>query len=87
MTVTISLPAVTEELLRSRAATSGKDVSTLILEAVEEKFAPSNGAALVQSQSPEEFDRLLDEFFEANPETLPGLPVDFSRADIYVDHD
>jgi alpha-galactosidase/6-phospho-beta-glucosidase family protein len=38
-------------------------------------------------QATEDFDRLLDEFFAANPEKLPALPADFSRADIYSDHD
>ena len=33
------------------------------------------------------FDRALDEFFAANPEKLPALPSDFSRDDIYADHD
>jgi hypothetical protein len=35
--------------------------------------------------SPEEFDRLLDEFSSGPPGKV--LPPDFSRADIYDDHD
>ncbi len=38
------------------------------------------------SLSLEEFDRLLDELSEGLP-PLPPLPADFSRADIYEDHD
>jgi hypothetical protein len=34
----------------------------------------------------EEFDALLDEITEGLP-SLPPLPPDFSRADIYDDHD
>jgi hypothetical protein len=33
----------------------------------------------------EEFDRLLDDLSNGPP--LPHLPDDFSRADIYADHD
>jgi hypothetical protein len=36
--------------------------------------------------TPEEFDRLLDEL-AAGPTTGKVLPPDFSRADIYDDHD
>ncbi len=35
--------------------------------------------------SDEEFNQLLDELSEGPP--LPPLPADFSRADIYADHD
>ncbi len=44
MTVNISLPPETEAKLRDRAAATGKDVSTLIREAVEEKFSAANGS-------------------------------------------
>jgi predicted DNA-binding antitoxin AbrB/MazE fold protein len=35
--------------------------------------------------SDEDFDRLLDEL--ASGPALPHLPADFSRADVYLDHD
>jgi predicted DNA-binding antitoxin AbrB/MazE fold protein len=35
--------------------------------------------------SDDEFERLLDEL--ASGPTLPHLPADFSRADVYADHD
>jgi hypothetical protein len=38
MTLTIDLPAETEQKLRARAAATGKDVATLVREAVEEKL-------------------------------------------------
>jgi hypothetical protein len=34
----------------------------------------------------EDFERILDEF-SADLPTLPSLPANFSRADIYGDHD
>jgi hypothetical protein len=87
MTVTISLPAQTEALLLARATASGKDVPTLILEAVEEKFAAANAASMAGQKPAGDLDQILDEFFEANPGEIPVLPSDFSRADIYADHD
>ncbi|HQU42299.1 MAG TPA: hypothetical protein PK867_05780 [Pirellulales bacterium] len=42
-------------------------------------------AALPQDVPLEEFDRLLDEL--SSGPALPHLPADFSRADIYADHD
>lgn len=87
MTVTISLSPQTEARLREQAALFGKDMSTLIRETLEEKFALSNATGIVNLQPAEDFDQALDEFFAANPERLPALPTDFSRADIYADHD
>ena len=43
--------------------------------------APENGAGAIQ-----EFDRLLDELAAA-PSAAPSLPIDFSRADAYREHD
>ena len=39
------------------------------------------------ARSAKEFEQVLDDFFAAHPEELPALPADFSRADIYDDHD
>jgi hypothetical protein len=83
MTVTISLSPTIEAKLRSQAAVTGKDVTALVVEAIQQKF----GDAVADVQSADDFDRTLDEFFAANPEPLPPLPADFSRADIYSDHD
>jgi Ribbon-helix-helix protein, copG family len=85
MTVTISLPPDAEARLREQAAAAGKDISTLVREAVEEKLATTNGAKIPPVQSADDFDKALDEFFAANPEKLPSLPTDFSREDIYSD--
>jgi predicted DNA-binding protein len=41
MTITITLPPPTEERLRAQATATGKDVSTLVLEAVEARLATS----------------------------------------------
>lgn len=39
MTITITLPAATEEQLRAQAEATGKNVSTLVVEAVEARLA------------------------------------------------
>jgi predicted DNA-binding antitoxin AbrB/MazE fold protein len=46
-----------------------------------------NGASppAVPDLSDEDFTRLLDEL--ASGPTLPHLPADFSRSDVYLDHD
>jgi len=37
--------------------------------------------------SARELDEALDKFFAKHPDQTPALPSDFSRADIYNDHD
>jgi len=46
MTVTISFPPEVEAKLRERAAASGKDVSAIVREAVEEKLAATPAAGM-----------------------------------------
>jgi hypothetical protein len=84
MTVNLSLPPTTEARLRRYAAATGRDVSTLVVEAIEQKFG-SVADALPQSAA--DFDQALDDVFAVNPEVVPPLPADFSRTDIYSDHD
>ena len=43
MTITLSLPAETGHKLQERAAQTGKDVATLIREAVDEKLSEPGG--------------------------------------------
>jgi hypothetical protein len=86
MTVTISLPPEKEAMLRERAAAAGKEVPAFVAEALDRMLDVSEPPA-PPIRTAEEFDRALDEFFEENPEKLPSLPEDFSREDIYFDHD
>jgi hypothetical protein len=39
MTITINLPPATEDRLRAQAEATGKDLSTLVVEAIEARFA------------------------------------------------
>lgn len=47
---------------------------------------PSPSSATFTELTLEDFDRILDEL-AAGSENIPALPSDFSRADIYEDHD
>jgi hypothetical protein len=56
MTLTIDLPPETEQKLLARAAATGKDVATLVREAVEEKLrAPSSTFAELLAPIHEDF--------------------------------
>ena len=87
MTLTLSLPTETETKLRERAAAARTDVAAFVVEAIEQKLAaPLTDHDRTAPMPLDEFDRWLDEL-SAGSERLPSLPTDFSRADIYQDHD
>ena len=50
-----------------------------------EQFVQADHVSLNGVSSLEEFDAILDEL-AATPLNAPPLPADFSRADIYADH-
>jgi Protein of unknown function DUF104 len=56
---------------------------------IQDHLEPKNGAPSPAvpdvALSDADFDRLLDEL--ASGPALPHLPADFSRADVYLDHD
>jgi hypothetical protein len=89
MTVTLQLASDTERRLRERAAETGQTLEAYLQQLIEREADRPSEAGTLDQQSPlsdEEFDRLLDELSEGLP-PLPPLPADFSRADIYADHD
>ena len=83
MTLSISLPPEIEKRLIDEASRQGvgtsEYVSKLIQDRIEDLSKRPSAAG--------DIDAVLDEFFAANPEPLPSLPADFSREDIYSDHD
>jgi hypothetical protein len=92
--ITLELPAETEKKLRERAQQSGQTVEgylRTLAEQAAESTAPGSQGRLVPrfvsepQPSSAEFQRLLNEL--ASPSTGHVLPPDFSRADIYDDHD
>jgi hypothetical protein len=95
MTLTVQLPDHLERRLRERASRDGRPVELYVLELIERDTAgPGSGQGvdvpgLHTGQAPAlsdgEFEHLLDEL-ESGP-GLRHLPADFSRAEIYSDHD
>ena len=76
----LNLEDKTADSLRTRASEAGMSVE----EFVRHLLARENAEFERRSQlSVEEFDAILDQ--EATD--TPGLPANFSRADIYYDHD
>lgn len=100
MTLTVHMPDDVGLRLRERASRGGQAIEDYVLHLFE-RDAAATGAAGPESRSPvdasalqlggtvalsdDEFETLLDEL-AAGP-TIPHLPADFSRADIYSDHD
>ncbi len=89
MTVNLNLSPETERSLREKAAQNGLALETYLRQLVERDTQAANAGAGTGSAvlvSPAEFDRRLDELSEGLP-PLPTLPTDWSRADLYADHD
>ena len=95
MTLTVHLPNDLERRLRERADRDGRSVEDYVLELIErDAVGPGRGPVVDASSvqpgrdetlSDEEFELLLDGL-ASGPE-LSHLPADFSRADMYADHD
>lgn len=66
--------------LRAQAAARRMSLVAYLEQFVEPAQQPTSAIASV-----EELDRVLDEL-AAGPVSAPSLPADFSRADIYADH-
>ena len=95
MTLTVDLPDDLERRLRERASRHGRAVEEYVLGLIERDAAGPDGGRGAEASSLQpgrapalsdvEFETLLDEL--ASGPTLPHLPADFSRADIYAEHD
>ena len=88
MSITLNLVQEAEQRLRAMAAQQGQTVEAYLEELAGEETRARHGTSLPSTPplDPAEFDRLLDEFSRGLP-PLPPLPADFSRADLYADHD
>jgi uncharacterized protein (DUF1778 family) len=84
-TVTLRLNSETERKLREVAAHLGQTLEAYLEQLAEQNAGIAPAPSPTQELSDEEFERLLDQLSEGP--TLPPLPADFSRADIYADHD
>ena len=88
MSITLNLPPETEQRLREKAAKHGQTVEAYLEGLAREETRSRNGTNLPSTPplDPAEFDRQLDELSRGLP-PLPPLPADFSRADLYADHE
>jgi len=88
--VTLQLHPDTERKLREKARLSGLSLETYLQELAERDATGGNGTPAVspgaEAQSLDEFERLLDEL-SAGLTSLPVLPADLARADLYGEHD
>ena len=86
MTVTLTLSADVARLLQAKATRSGKTLEAYLAALAEQDAQSSSPLMAMPTEMPlDEFERLMDELSDGPP--LPRLPDDFSRADIYADHD
>jgi hypothetical protein len=93
--VVLQFPAVTEQKLREQASRAGQTLENYLERIVEQVLdirledadIPQENDRYISKPNltHREFDRLLKELASGPP--LPILPPDFSRADIYDDHD
>ncbi len=86
MTVTFSLPPETEAKLRDRSIATGKDLPTLVREAVEEKLSAANGAKSTEmpyDRWSTEFTAWMSDVARRAPMYPPGYVADDSRESIY----
>jgi len=87
--VILHLSSDTEQKLRDKASQNGQTLEAYLEQLAQQEAKGGNGTAPAQptqaALSDDEFERLLDELSEGP--TLPLLPADFSRSDIYADHD
>ena len=81
-TATIEVTKETAEMLRAKATAHRLSLDAYLRTLVEKDEGPEPAPQL----SIEEFDRDMDAL-AAGCDGLPVLPRDFSRADIYADHD
>jgi predicted DNA-binding protein len=89
MTVTLKLSPDAEKCLREKATQSGQTLEDYLRQLVERDIQAATGTTETDSTdqvSPAEFERRLDELSEGLT-SIPTLPADWSRADIYADHD
>jgi hypothetical protein len=86
--VTLHFRPETEQMLRDKASRHGQTLE-MYLEQLAEREAKADAPPTDQWRqlTDTEFDRLLDELSPGPGLRLSPLPVDFSRADIYSDHD
>ncbi len=93
-TLTLDLPEENRRRLEAKAARRGQSLESYLTLVLEADAAPANllpptpePPPPVRRMSVEEFNRRLDEMQKRPLPAFPPMPEDFSRADLYDDHD
>jgi len=91
--ITVDLPDETRRRLEDKAARHGQPLEVFVRGVLEVEAGVANGPpvgarpVLSPSQAVEEFDRWLAELENLPPIPLPAVPCEYTREDIYFDHD
>jgi hypothetical protein len=89
--ITLELPEEIRRRLEDKAAQNGQPLEAFIRGVLEAEASAvpvlREPPPLVRRMSVEEFNRRLDEMQKFPLPSFPPLPGDFSRADLYDDHD
>lgn len=81
MEITISLPPSVENALLKKAKASGQDIKTVVEHIIEISIEPG-----VSPVSDSEFEKDMLAFAEGT-ENIPSHAGDYSRREMYADHD
>lgn len=82
MTVNLTIPLETEAKIRARAAASGQDVESYVLQAVAEKLAEAESQSALPSRNGQEWTEKLRACVDLHPAATHF--VDDSRESIYA---
>jgi hypothetical protein len=85
MPLTLHLTDEIERRLRERASREGRPVEAYVLDLIERHAATTPAPGIGMVLPDDEFELLLGGL--SSGPALPHLPADFSRDDIYADHD
>lgn len=91
-TVTLELPDETRDRLENKAARNGQSFDVYVRGLLEADVRQADIVAIDYSrvtgdESVEAFDKWLAELDKLPPIPMPAIPSDWSREDIYDDHD
>jgi hypothetical protein len=84
VTLSIPLNPIAEERLRHLAEQAGTDVTGFISQLIEQVASTS---ASKHISSPNDFDQAMDELFAGDTRKLPPISLNYSREEIYFEHD
>jgi plasmid stability protein len=90
--ITVELPEETRRRLEDKATRNGQPLEAYVRGVLEEDAALANVASIDDGRvtvddSVEGFDKWLAELDDLPPIQMPAIPCEWTREDIYFDHD